>query len=73
MHNTVPLLVTNNGGKSFSDAKIIYPNSIKTKLYTSETPYIENGILKFKAYTINNNYSSEDGYYELYSDDNGQN
>lgn len=71
--NTISLLVTNNGGKSFNNAKIICPEFIKSELYINETPYIENGILKFKAYTTNYNYSSADGYYEFYSDDNGQN
>lgn len=71
--NTIPLLVTNNGGKSFVTSKIICPISIETKLFISETPYMENGILKFKAYTTNDDNISKDGYYEFYSDDNGQN
>lgn len=70
--NTTPLLVSNNGGKSFTNAEIICPDFIKSELYINETPYIENGILKFKAYTTNYNYSSADGYYEFYSEDNGQ-
>lgn len=68
------LLVTTNGGKSFSDANIIHPNSIEEEnLFISEVPYIENGILKVKIYTINKNKSPEKTYYEFYSEDSGVN
>lgn len=67
------LLVTTDGGKTFSDANIIHPSNITEKnLFVSEIPYIEDGTLKVKIYTINHNKTPVETYYEFTSKDNGK-
>lgn len=60
------LSVTFDGGKSFEDVKI---NTDKENIHIEDTPYVENNILKFKAYTLKN---SEKEYYIFSSQDNGR-
>lgn len=66
------LLVTIDGGKTFTDAKILHPTNIEEKnLFVSEVPYLENETLKVKIYTVNNAKSTAKTFYEFYSKDNG--
>lgn len=70
------LLVTLNGGQTFSKSNFIKPNNLKDKdLFIDDVPYIENNILKVKVYTVNYNPNSylERTYYDFYSEDNGLN
>lgn len=68
------LLVTIDGGKTFQDANLIHPDNIEEKnLFVYEVPYIDNGILKVKIYTINHSKEPEKTYYTFYSNDNGLN
>lgn len=68
------LLVTIDGGKNFEKANIIHPQEIKERnLFVSEVPYMEDGKLKVKVYTINYANSPVTTYYEFYSEDNGLN
>ena len=60
------LLVTTNGGKSFSD--VIFKNSMQG-FHIEDLPYLENNMLKLKVYKIEN---YEKKYYYLYSEDNGK-
>ena len=66
------LLVTIDGGKKFKDANIIHPRTIEeTNLFVDGIPYVKNGILKVKIYTINYSKEPEKTYYEFTSEDNG--
>ena len=68
------LIVTTNGGKTFVDANIIHPSTITEKnLFVSGLPYLEDGKLKVKIYTINYQKNPVKTYYEFYSQDNGLN
>ena len=68
------LLVTTNGGKTFIEAKFDYGDKFKKdNFFVSGLPYIENGILKIKIYTIDYSNNREKIYYEFYSEDNGVN
>ena len=67
------LLVTTNGGKNFEDANIIHPKIIEEEnLFVEDVPYIKDGKLKVKIYTINNNKEPNKTYYEFSSKDNGK-
>ena len=59
------LLVTINGGKTFEVAKI---HKKAEDVYIEDVPYEENGILKLKAYTIEN---LEEKYIYFHSENNG--
>ncbi|NLC88160.1 MAG: hypothetical protein GX682_05245 [Clostridiaceae bacterium] len=62
-------MITTNGGKTFEDVKIIKTDNLEEKnIYFEGLPYIENEILKIKAYTITN---GEKKYLNLLSEDNG--
>lgn len=63
------LLVTTDGGKTFKNA-IIEASDLEDVLYIEDVPYMENNILKFKAYVMEN---SEKKYHYFYSEDNGLN
>jgi len=66
------LLVTTNGGKTFTSANILHPENIEEKnLFVSDVPYLENNILKVKIYTINHTKNPAKTFYEFYSKDNG--
>ncbi len=60
------LLVTNDGGKTFSDAIL---NTSKEDIYIDGVPYVEEGKLKLKAH---NTIKNEEFYYYFYSEDNGK-
>ena len=60
------LLVTTNGGKSFS--KATFENYMEG-IHILDVPYLENDILKLKVYKTENN---EKKYYYLCSNDNGK-
>lgn len=60
------LLVTTNGGKSFSD--VIFKSSMQG-FHIEDVPYLESDMLKLKVYKIEN---YEKKYYYLYSKDNGK-
>ena len=60
------LLVTNDGGKIFSDAIL---NTSKEDIYIDGVPYVEDGKLKLKAH---NTMRDEKFYYYFYSEDNGK-
>ena len=67
-------LVTTDGGKTFVNSNIIHPDNIEEKhLLASETPYIEDGTLKVKIYTVNHSKTPIKTYYIFYSGDNGLN
>lgn len=66
------LLVTTNGGKTFTSANILHPENIEEKnLFVSDVPYIENNMLKVKIYTINHAKNQAKTFYEFCSVDKG--
>lgn len=68
------LMLTNNGGKTFEEAKIIHPDNIEEiNLFIKGVPYEENGMLKLQIYTIKHNKDPEKTYYEFISKDKGKN
>lgn len=68
------LLVTVDGGETFTSSNIIYKNNNEEdNMYIDGLPYIENNVLKLNAYTIDYSKNKEKVYYTLYSIDNGLN
>lgn len=63
------LLITTDGGKHFLNEVVIIPsNEIQGKLWCKDVPYLEDGKIKLKVYTIDYTVDKENGkktYYEF--------